>query len=78
MRKAWNLIKVKLMKKFVTAIFMMTLIVWLTACSSSAPRLPPKESDWKNAGPSVLVKSYKMAVGDQIRINVWKNSELSF
>ena len=77
MRKAWNLIKVKLMKKFVTAIFMMLLIVWLTACSSSAPKLPPKESDWKNAGPSVLVKSYKMAVGDQIRINVWKNSELS-
>ena len=77
MRKAWNLIKVKLMNKFVTAIFIMTVVVWLTACSSSAPKLPPKESAWKNAGPSVLVKSYKMAVGDQIQINVWKNSELS-
>ena len=28
-------------------------------------------------GPSVLIKSYKMAVGDQIKINVWKNPELS-
>ncbi len=49
----------------------------LSACSNSAPRLPPKESSWQNAGPSVLVKSYKMAVGDQIQINVWKRPELS-
>ena len=55
----------------------MIFFAGLTACSSSAPKLPPKGSDWKNVGPSVLVKSYKMAVGDQIQINVWKNSELS-
>ncbi len=48
----------------------------LSACSTE-PRLPPEESAWQNAGPSVLVKSYKMAVGDQLQINVWKNPELS-
>ncbi len=49
----------------------------LTACSIGEPRLPSKESAWQSAHPSVLVKSYKMAVGDQIQINVWKNAELS-
>ena len=29
------------------------------------------------SGPRVLTKSYKMAVGDQVKINVWKNKELS-
>ena len=43
----------------------------------SEPNLPPKSESWQVTGPNVLVKSYKMAVGDQIRINVWKNSELS-
>ena len=28
-------------------------------------------------GPSVLVESYQIAVGDQLRIDVWKNPELS-
>lgn len=49
----------------------------LSACSTSEPRLPSKESSWQNAGPTVLVKSYKLAVGDQIQINVWKKAELS-
>ena len=53
------------------------LFAGLSACSSSEPRLPPKESSWQNVGPSVLVKSYKLAVGDQIQINVWKKAELS-
>ena len=39
------------------------------------PRLPDA-SDMPNS-PSVLVESYKMAVGDQVQINVWKNPELS-
>lgn len=56
---------------------MMFFIMGVSACSMSEPRLPSKESSWQNAGPSVLVESYKMAVGDQIQINVWKNQELS-
>jgi polysaccharide export outer membrane protein len=56
---------------------MAALIMSLAACSASEPRLPPKDKSGKASGPSVLVKSYKMAVGDQIQINVWKNPELS-
>lgn len=48
----------------------------LSACTSE-PKLPPQESSWQSEGPSVLVKSYKMSVGDQIQINVWKKPELS-
>ena len=58
-------------------ILMPALIMSLVACSASEPRLPPKDKSWETSGPSVLVKSYKMAVGDQIQINVWKNTELS-
>ena len=65
------------MKKILATIFMMVFMIGIVACSTGEPRLPPKESSGKNAGPSVLVKSYKMAVGDQLRINVWKNPELS-
>ena len=65
------------MKNYLAVVFMMVFIMGISACSSSEPRLPPKESSWQNAGPSVLVKSYKMAVGDQLQINVWKNEELS-
>lgn len=56
---------------------LVTLLVTMVGCTTPKPKLPPKESSWRNAGPSVLVKSYKMAVGDQLQINVWKNPELS-
>ena len=65
------------MRSFLAVLLMMVYIIGISACSTSEPRLPSEESSEQNAGPSVLVKSYKMAVGDQIQINVWKNSELS-
>ncbi len=65
------------MRSFLAVLLMMVYIMGISACSTSEPRLPSEESSEQNAGPSVLVKSYKMAVGDQIQINVWKNSELS-
>lgn len=65
------------MGKLLSSVLLMFFIIEISACSSSEPRLPPKESSWENSGPSVLVKSYKMAVGDQLQINVWKNQELS-
>ena len=49
-------------------------IIGIAGCAG-APRLP--EESLTPAGPSVLTKSYKMAVGDQVQINVWKNPELS-
>jgi len=64
------------MKTYYKLFYMMVLVAMLAGCASAKPNLPP-ESSWKNAGPSVLVKSYKMAVGDQLQINVWKNPELS-
>ena len=59
------------------AVLLALIVFNLAACSASQPNLPPKQSSWKNSGPSVLVKSYKMSVGDQLQINVWKNPELS-
>lgn len=56
------------------AVLLTAMIFNLAACSGTAPNLPPKS---KSEGPSVLIKSYKMSVGDQIQINVWKNPELS-
>jgi len=46
-------------------------------CSLQRPNLPPQHEAGLGEGPSVLVDSYKMAVGDQIMINVWKNPDLS-
>ncbi len=46
----------------------------LSGCSSEVKEQLPRMS---GQGPSVLIKSYKMAVGDQIQIDVWKNPELS-
>ncbi len=61
------------MKKLFTAIFIMVFVIGLTSCVNAKPNLPPQSE----STPSVLVKSYKMSVGDQVQINVWKNPELS-
>lgn len=65
------------MRSFLLSMFVVSFIVGISSCSSGAPRLPPKGASWQGAGSSVLVKSYKMTVGDQIQINVWRNDELS-
>lgn len=65
------------MSKFLTTIFMLILIAVISACTLPKPNLPPKSLSSQNIGPSVLVKSYKIAVGDQVQISVWKNAELS-
>jgi len=49
----------------------------IIAGCSGAPKLPPKINNQGSSSTNVLVKSYKMAVGDQLQINVWKNPELS-
>ncbi len=65
------------MKAFYTVIFTSVLIAVLSSCAETKPNLPPKSKSWETVGPSVLVDSYKLAVADQIQINVWKNPELS-
>ena len=46
----------------------------LSSCMSLKPIVPEEGAI---GGPMVLVDSYKMAVGDQLQITVWKNPELS-
>ena len=65
------------MKRSFTWVLFAWTVAFLAGCSSlSSPNLPP-ESDTTNAGPSILVTSYQLAVGDQVQVNVWKNPELS-
>ena len=63
--------------KYLTSLLFSALLVTIAGCALSVPNLPPESTSQHPQGPSVLVKSYKMAVGDQLRINVWKNPELS-
>ncbi|VAW54801.1 hypothetical protein MNBD_GAMMA06-618 [hydrothermal vent metagenome] len=57
------------------AVLLVAAVLNLSSCSASNPNLPIHSKNQE--GPKVLVKSYKMSVGDQIQINVWKNAELS-
>jgi polysaccharide export outer membrane protein len=61
--------------KHYTEIFLILIIIISISGCAGKPRLP--EESQSMAGPSVLTKSYKMAVGDKVKINVWKNKELS-
>ena len=49
----------------------------MVGCGLDAPRLPPQPAAGVSMGPSVLVESYKISVGDAVQVNVWKNPELS-
>lgn len=65
------------MKGSFTWVLFAWTVAFLAGCSSlGSPNLPP-ESDTTNAGPSILVTSYQLAVGDKVQVNVWKNPELS-
>ncbi len=63
------------MKHYIKIIITVILCINFIGCSGK-PRLPDTS---KSIGsePSVLIESYKMAVGDHVQINVWKNPELS-
>ena len=52
------------------------LSIGLIGCAET-PNLPEQPQAGEGQGPTVLIASYKMAVGDVVQINVWKNSELS-
>ena len=56
-------------------IFLILITVISIAGCAGKPRLPDESQT--PAGPSALTESYRMAVGDQLQINVWKNPELS-
>jgi polysaccharide export outer membrane protein len=49
----------------------------MVGCALNEPRLPVQPAVGESLGPSVLIDSYKMSVGDVVKVNVWKNPELS-
>ena len=51
-------------------------IIGLVGCAST-PNQPPPSVSMDELGSTVLIESYKMAVGDVVQVNVWKNEELS-
>ncbi|TNG02207.1 MAG: sugar ABC transporter substrate-binding protein [Gammaproteobacteria bacterium] len=65
------------MEQFSRCFFIVWLILGVTGCatSSSTPNLPPQTEAGTSTG--VLVTSYKMGVGDEVQVSVWKNPELS-
>lgn len=58
-------------------ITLLLIAVGGSGCAMQQPRLPAPSEAGMNEFPRVLIESYKMSVGDQIQINVWKNPELS-
>ena len=56
---------------------LLSVCLVIAGCATSEPNLPPQSKSGQTTGPSVLIKSYKIAVGDQVQISVWKNPELS-
>ena len=64
------------MKDYFKSLLFGLLVFGLVGCASTL-NLPPQPEAGEELGPRVLVESYKIAVGDQVQINVWKNAELS-
>ena len=64
------------MKEFCKSFLFGLLVVGLAGCASTSNQPPPSVS-MDELGSTVLIESYKMAVGDQVQVNVWNNEELS-
>lgn len=61
------------MRKLFSTILMLSFVSGLIGCASTQPNLP----DQSVSDSSILIKSYKIAIDDNLTINVWKNPELS-
>ena len=64
------------MKDYCRALLTGVLIIGLAGCAGT-PNPPAQPAPGAGEGPSVLVDSYKMSVGDQVEVRVWKHEELS-
>jgi polysaccharide export outer membrane protein len=65
------------MKQLYRNLLVVWFVVTITGCASSPPNLPAEPEAGSGAGPSVLVDAYKMSIGDEVQVSVWKNPELS-
>lgn len=61
------------MRRLIATVISMVFISGLIGCAATQPNLPDQSEPISN----VLTKSYQIAVGDKVTINVWKNPELS-
>ena len=64
------------MTHYCEALFAGFLLIGLTGCVGK-PHLPEQQGTGVGQGPKVLVEAYKMSVGDEVQVTVWKNPELS-
>ena len=62
--------------RFLQKLVAFGIMVIIAGCAGT-PNLPPQSTQNIESVPSILVESYKMNIGDQVQINVWKNPELS-
>ena len=53
------------------------LLAGLAGCASTTPNLPPETTPGSGPEHNVLVESYKISVGDQVQVDVWKKPEHS-
>jgi polysaccharide export outer membrane protein len=66
------------MRHYLEILFVSLLVFGMAGCAgTSSPNLPSGSATGVAAGPSVLVGSYQMSVGDTVSVNVWENPELS-
>jgi polysaccharide export outer membrane protein len=60
------------MKYPVNVLFIGLILAALAGCASGPPNLPAQDD-----GHGILLDAYKIEVGDQLSISVWRNPELS-
>ena len=64
------------MRNYVEILLLGFLIIVVAGCLEP-PHLPDQYATGASTGSTVLDTNWKMAVGDEVQINVWKNPELS-
>jgi polysaccharide export outer membrane protein len=70
-----NLREIKM--KYFNELLIGLLVMGMVGCASHGPANLPPQTGLGAGEASVLIDAYKMDVGDQVQITVWKNPDLS-